>query len=217
MPAEKKLYVLSPLAYDYIDGKTGGGTKARCDAVKAWLRLKEIHYLYEDEYFSPHNCIIVLTAGYQKENPSVRSSERTSLASQQAKYLKSILVNDFEGIDFIVRPHVWGTEHEIAATLEIAELECELKGILPQNVEFVFCSNPLHLYFRVDLWWWALSKKYGWTEKHLVPAPHQSFSWKERFQEVFVKIPVTAYLTLLQVLEAKKMEIKRSFGSPFEV
>jgi len=131
---------LIPLAYDHIQGKTGRGSKARCQALAD--RVKRVPGYLDS------NCVVVVSAGYTKESPATPTPEQSrSLAYQQVVFMRTLLPQ----ADYIVKPPVWGTENEIRAASEYINQYCLYKNIDPKLCEVLISSNPIHL-FRVKIW-----------------------------------------------------------------
>jgi predicted transposase YbfD/YdcC len=143
---------LVPLAYDYIQKKTGFGSKVRCQAL-ADIAKSETEYLDSD-------CVVVLSAGYTKESPDSPSPKQTqSLAHQQSVFMRTLVPK----AEYIVRPSVWGTRNEIHAASVHIDRYCFEKNIDPKRCEILISSNWLHL-FRVKVW-----------AKHFMPDMNKRF------------------------------------------
>lgn len=156
---------LVPYAYEYVKEGVTGGTTERCDAILAAR--------------TDHKATAVLTAGFSKQNPTTPSKKhRSSLAQQQAEYISK----KDPSVRCIVSPLGWGTLDETRHAIELISQNTDLDS----NVEVLVSSNPWHLYGRVFLCWWRLKPRH-WKIR-FVPV-HHNYTWKERFQEVFLKIP----------------------------
>ncbi|TAL49431.1 hypothetical protein EPN83_00795 [Patescibacteria group bacterium] len=175
---------LVPYAYDRLNKnkQEGKGTRARCDAL-----IEVIRRIPEEEIVG-----VILTAGFTKENPRAPSNKhRISLAEQMSAYLQ-LCEWKLEG-KTTVEPCTWGTLGETVEAIRIAEALCRRRQMPPKSVEIFVSSNPLHLYGRIALCWFALKPR-GWRVR-LVPARHR-FTWRECLRELFVKIPYCAFTLL---------------------
>jgi hypothetical protein len=85
----------------------------------------------------------------------------------------------------VARPSAWGTLAETKAA--IAEIRNRTRN--GDAVTVIIASNPFHLFGRILICWLWLKPR-GWKIL-FAPAWHR-FTWKERAQELFLKIP--AYL-----------------------
>ncbi len=166
-----------PYAYDYVreDGSSGG-TGERC--------AQALHFASEVLSQGPDTQrFAILTAGYTKESPRIPSIGRPrSLASEQSAFLRKLGDESLHLAD----PSGWGTFDETRNGIRIIKKALAMYAPSNQEVHVVVASNPFHLYGRVKLCWHFL-KPPEW-KLHLVPAHHR-FTWKERFQELFLKIP----------------------------
>lgn len=164
---KERVHFLMPLAYDRIQGQTGRGSEARCRALAYQVR-NDSHYL-DSKY------VVVLTAGYTKKSPSAPVSSQTeSLAEQQAAFMRTLLPQ----AEYIVNPHVWGTELEISAANEEIEQYCKDRNVDPEQCTVLISSNRMHL-FRVKFW---CERFMSHQNKQFIEANHH-FSVKEIVQE----------------------------------
>lgn len=169
----RERYYLVPLAYDYIQRKSGKGTMARIDALIAYIHNRGIR---------PDRCVSICTAGYSKSNPTSPnwgSAQGSSLAYQQATYI----AKREPRIQRLFKPVTWGTFGETDHAI------MHIKGHLNTvphlgQVHVVISSNPSHLR-RVRLSWKYLARGLDW---HItfVPAIHP-FSMKERLVQEPIK------------------------------
>jgi len=173
----KQLVFLVPYAYDYVSPGKSGGTTERC--------AQALHFATET-FSSDVDCIryAILTAGYTKESPREPTKDHPhSLALQQSNFLNQLGYESAHTID----PSGWGTFDETFHSIRLINGALRMYSMSDSEVHVVVSSNPFHLFGRVALCWWVM-KPHGW-KIHFVKAYHR-FTWKERFQEIFLKIPV---------------------------
>jgi hypothetical protein len=165
---------LVPYAYDRVDRtrRTGQGTRARVCA--ALMRAHTYRAL---------SVTAVLTAGYSKRSPASPSDDAPeSLAHQMEELIKNERRKNGPFVRTIAKPRAWGTLAETKAA--IAEIKS--RSGAGDAVTVIIASNPFHLFGRVLICWFWLKPR-GWTIL-FAPAWHR-FTWKERAQEVLMKIP----------------------------
>ena len=170
-----------PYAYDYVLPRKSGGTTERC--------AQALHYATEVLSSDDVDTIryAILTAGYTKESPKETTQEHSvSLAAQQSNYLNSLGDTSRHLID----PSGWGTFDETFHSIRIIKRMLKMYDASDSEIHVVVSSNPFHLFGRVALCW-RLMKPDGW-KIHFVKAYHR-YTWKERFQEIFLKIPGYAW------------------------
>lgn len=166
---------LVPYAYDRVDRAkgTGNGTHTRiCAALK---RARSYRAL---------SATAVLTAGYSKHSPaSPCDCAPESLAHQMEALIKNEYRRSGPFVHAVARPSAWGTLAETKAAIE----EIKNRSGKSDAVTVIIASNPFHLFGRVLICWLWLKPR-GWKIL-FAPAWHR-FTWKERAQEILMKIPV---------------------------
>lgn len=172
-----------PYAYDHITGNVPSGSAKRC--------AEALNFACEKLNPASGKLFAVLTAGYSKQNPTEPSHLGDhSLSSEQSAYLKGL---GDESVH-IVDPSGWGTLDETLHAIRLIEDHVRLIRTFPEDeVHVVVSSNPFHLYGRIALCWHLL-RPYGW-KVHFAEA-HHHFTWKERFQETFLKIPFYMWIVM---------------------
>lgn len=172
----RKLVFSVPYAYDYVTPGKSGGTTERC--------AQALHFASEVLSEGNTRRYVVLTAGYTKASPTVPNiAHPRSLAVEQSMFLNSL---GDESVH-LVEPSGWGTFDETFHAIRIIKETLRMYQTSDTEVHIVVASNPFHLFSRVALCWWAM-KPPEW-KIHFVKAHHR-YTWKERFQEIFLKIPV---------------------------
>lgn len=176
MTKKRRFVFFVPYAYDYVLPRTSGGTTERC--------AQALHFASE-ELSSDVESIryAILTAGYSKESPrDATENHPVSLAAQQSNYLNSLGDTSRHLID----PCGWGTFDETFHSIRIIKRILRMYSKEDSEIHVVVSSNPFHLFGRVALCW-RFMKPDDW-KIHFVEAHHR-YTWKERFQEIFLKIP----------------------------
>ncbi len=177
----KRRFVFSvPYAYDYVLPRVSGGTTERC--------AQALHFASE-ELSSDVDSIryTILTAGYSKKSPQEATEDHpVSLAAQQSNYLNSLGDTSRHLID----PSGWGTFAETFHSIRVIKRILQMYSMEDSEVHVVVSSNPFHLYGRVALCWKVMKPEGG---KIQFVEAHNRFTWKDRVQEVFLKIPNYAW------------------------
>lgn len=191
---KNRFVFMVPYAYGHItrDGSDGGAK--RC--------AEALNFACEELYPTATRLFAVLTAGYNKQNPSEpRYPGECSLASEQSAFLERLGDESVHLVD----PCSWGTLDETIHAIRLITDHVRLMRSSPEDeVHVVVASNPFHLYGRVALCWHLL-RPIGW-EIHFVKANHR-FSLKEILQEIFLKIP---YYLMINAMESWKILTSRN-------
>lgn len=159
-----------PLAYDYMQNKSGHGTIARCRALLDELKRDGV---------PSSQCVVILTGGYtakSKTRPSARQTQ--SLAEQMRIYLEPYLRKAM----FMVKPCAWGTQEEIRESGKVIEEYCKEHKIPLSQCIILTSSNRMHLRGRVALWWKQYVPKSTEAVVRYIEADHDFRPW-ERVQE----------------------------------